>query len=257
MTKRFVEHMDRELYTLLDPQYGYLDENGEPAMIGEGLGQGVTHGHDVENAVFFDADDAFDVLNKLSVNKDRVVITQYEPKVINKDIPFKVNTYREYEASPIPKRTQSDVQNQSRTNTGQYALLNPSVGYLNDESQYKSFNLSDAALFTDSDMGKLNLDDKYFIKQPLTKQQQKDLSHSIGEIPNVQTDKLLKDRKVKHVGRYVPKGEVPSLRDIMNEFMRNENDTPKTPEPETPEFDFADFGKGLDDLETDEPTQNQ
>lgn len=187
--------MDRELYTILDPQYGYLDAEGEPSMLQEGLGHGIRHGHDVENAVFFDADDAFDVLNKLSVDKDRVVITQYSPKDIREHIPFKINTHREYETdlTRIPKRTQSDVQNQSRTDTGQYVVFNPSYGYLNEDAEYRSFNLQDAALYTDSDMEKLGLDDKAFIKQPLTKEQQHALTFSIGSLADVQTEKILED----------------------------------------------------------------
>ena len=223
MKKRFVSGMDRELYTVLDPQHGYLNADGEPTMLDEGLGQGVTHGHDVENAVFFDADDAYDLLSNWRINKDHVVITRYSPSDINDNIPFKINTHREYETdyTRIPERTQSDVQNQSRTDTGQYAVFNPAYGYLNEDAEYKGFNLQDAALYTDSDMEKLGLDDKEFIKQPLTSKQQQALKLSVGELPEVQTEKLL-------------------------EYNAS-----------TPEFDFDDFGKGLDDLDTNEPTQNQ
>lgn len=220
MKKRFVSDMDRELYTVLDPQYGYLNADGEPTMLDEGLGQGITHGHDMENAVFFDADDAFELVNRWDINKDRVVITRYSPKDINENIPFKINTHKEYETSPIPQHTQSDVQNQSITDTGQYVVFNPAYGYLNEDVEYKGFNLQDAALYTDIDMLKLGLDDKELIAQALTSKQQQDLKLSVGELPEVQTEKLLESNS-------------------------------------TPEFDFADFGKGLDDLDTNEPIQNQ
>ena len=220
MKKRFVSDMDRELYTVLDPQYGYLNDFGEPTMLDEGLGQGITHGHDMENAVFFDADDAFELVNRWDINKDRVVITRYSPKDINENIPFKINTHKEYETSPIPQHTQSDVQNQSITDTGQYVVFNPAYGYLNEDVEYKGFNLQDAALYTDIDMLKLGLDDKELIAQPLTSKQQQALKLSVGELPEVQTEKLLESNS-------------------------------------TPEFDFADFGKGLDDLDTNELTQNQ
>ena len=215
--------MDRELYTVLDPQFGYLNDFGEPTMLDEGLGQGITHGHDMENAVFFDADDAYDLVNSWAIDKDQVVITRYSPKDINENIPFKINTHREYETdyTRIPERTQSEIQNQSITDTGQYVVFNPSYGYLNEDAEYKGFNLQDAALYTDSDMEKLGLDDKELIVQPLTSKQQQGLKLSVGELPEVQTEKLL-------------------------EYNAS-----------TPEFDFDDFGKGLDDLGTNEPTQNQ
>lgn len=251
MKKRFVNDMDRELYTVLDPQYGYLDADGEPAMIGEGLGQGITHGHDMENAVFFDADDAFDLVNRRDIDKDRVVITRYSPSDINDNIPFKINTYKEYEASPISQHTQSDVQNQSRTDAGQYVVFNPAYGYLNEDTEYKGFNLQDAALYTDSDMEKLGLDDDRLIKQPLTSEQQQDLKLSIGELPEVRAEKRLS----KHSGvRYtymtpIPEpADRPDLKDVINQAIQ---------EASTSEFDFADFGKGLDDLDTNEPTQSQ
>lgn len=222
MKKRFVNDMDRELYTVLDPQYGYLNDFGEPTMLDEGLGQGITHGHDMENAVFFDADDAYDLVNSWAIDKDQVVITRYSPKDINENIPFKINTHREYETdyTRIPERTQSEIQNQSITDTGQYVVFNPAYGYLNEDAEYKGFNLQDAALYTDSDMEKLGLDDKELIVQPLTSKQQQALKLSVGELPEVQTEKLLESNS-------------------------------------TPEFDFADFGKGLDDLDTNEPTQSQ
>lgn len=251
MKKRFVNDMDRELFTVLDPQYGYLNADAEPTMLDEGLGQGITHGHDVENAVFFDADDAFDLVNKWNVDKDHVIITRYSANDINENIPFKINTHREYETdyTRIPQRTQSDVQNQSRTDTGQYAVFNPAYGYLNDEAEYKGFNLHDAALYTDSDMDKLNLDDEALIKQPLTSKQQKALTASIGALPEVQTDKLLEANSgVTHLVRYPEPDDADKreLKDIINEAIR------EVGQPDKPEFDFADFGKGLDDLDTDE-----
>jgi len=267
MKKRFVNDMDRELYTVLDPQYGYLNADGEPTMLDEGLGQGVTHGHDMENAVFFDADDAFDLVSRWDIDKDRVVITQYTPKDINESIPFKINTHREYESSPIPQHTQRDVQNQSRTDTGQYVVFNPAYGYLNENAEYKSFNVQDAAMYTDSDMEKLGLDDKELIKQPLTTKQQNALKLSIGALPDVQTEKLLDTHKgvrhpytyleehngVRHLYRY-PRPDPADrrdLKDVINQAIR------EVGHPDKPEFDFADFGKGLDDLDTDEPTQRQ
>lgn len=250
MKKRFVSEMDRELYTVLDPQHGYLNADGEPTMLDEGLGQGVTHGHDVENAVFFDADDAYDLVSNWRIDKDRVVITRYSPSDINDNIPFKINTHREYETdyTRIPERTQSDVQNQSRTDTGQYAVFNPAYGYLNEDAEYKGFNLQDAALYTDSDMEKLGLDDDQLTKQPLTSKQQQALKLSIGELPDVQTEKLLESNSgVTHLVRYPEPAVKPDLKDVINQAIQ---------EASTPEFDFADFGKGLDDLDTNEPTQN-
>lgn len=251
MKKRFVNNIDRELYTVLDPQYGYLKADGEPTMLDEGLGQGITHGHDMENAVFFDADDAFDLVNRWDINKDRVVITRYSPKDINENIPFKINTHKEYETSPIPQHAQSDVQNQSQTDTGQYVVFNPAYGYLNEDAEYKGFNLQDAALYTDSDMEKLGLDDKELITQPLTSKQQSALAFSIGELPDVQTEKRLsKHSGVRHTYMY-PRpdpADRPDLKDVVNQALQAAS---------TPEFDFADFGKGLDDLDTNEPTQNQ
>lgn len=251
--------MDRELYTVLDPQYGYLDADGEPTMIGEGLGQGITHGHDMENALFFDADDAFDLVNRRDIDKDRVVITRYSPSDINDNIPFKINTYKEYEVSPIPQHTQSDVQNQSRADAGQYVVFSPAYGYLNEDTEYKGFNLQDAALYTDSDMEKLGLDDKELIKQPLTSEQQQDLKLSIGELPEVQAETLLS----KHSGvRYTYARPRPDpadrldLKDVINQAIQKAS-SPDIQKASTSEFDFADFGKGLDDLDTNEPTQNQ
>lgn len=66
-----------------------------------------------------------------------------------------------------------------------YTLLNPAYGYLNEDAEFKSFNIEDAAFYTNESVADFDLeadiDNGTFIKTDFTEEQINDMPFDIPD----------------------------------------------------------------------------
>lgn len=192
----------------MNPAYGYINAEGE------------YKGYDLQDSSLFSDEDIATLLRIGTFGaEDLVIMPLTESQLVN-DLPFEIQEY--------PSSDNIDLSGAGYTyepvETEQFALLNPSYGYLNADMEYTGFDLEEAALYTDEAMERLKLDPNEFVKQPFTEKQLNELPFLDG-LPPVQEEQ---DTTIQHN---------PANDDLVKNAV-------------TPEFDFADFGKGLDDLDT-------
>lgn len=199
----------------MNPAYGYLNEKDEYT------------GFDLQDAALFTDEDVDQLLDEGPLTRDDITVVSFTEDHLDNEVPFDMTPYSEKEPA------QDSTSNYDETTAEKFALLDPAYGYLNKDVEYKSFDLADAAIYTDEDIERLNLDTTRFVKQPFTDKQLEDVPFKDG-IPNV----------VENPYAYEDSND-SELSDDDVDFVRNE-------------FDFADFGKGLDDLgDVEDISQNK
>lgn len=117
-------------------------------------------------------------------------------------------------------------------NAERFMLLDPSQGYLTKDPSHKSFDLTDAAIYTHANVNQLNLDLNTVVKQLFTDKQIENIPFKTDPYVDVSINTTIRATK-----------PMPSELD----FDHTNNNTA--------EFDITNFGDGLDDLDT-EQTQN-
>lgn len=196
----------KKRHAIMNPAYGYLNAESEYA------------GFDLQDAALFTDEDVDQLLDEGPLTRDDISIVSFTEDQLDNEVPFDIKPYSETES------VQDSTSNYTETSAEKFALLNPSFGYLNKDAEYKSFDLEEAALYTNEDMERLGLDSDQFVKQPFTDKQLEDVPFKEG-IPNVvETPYAYEDRN----DREISDDDVDFIRD---------------------DFDFANFGKGLDDLD--------
>lgn len=197
----------KKRHAVMNPAYGYLNEEDEYT------------GFDLQDAALFTDEDVDQMLDEGPLTRDDITIVSFTEDQLQNDVPFEMTPY------PESRHALGDsTSNYSETTAEKFALLNPSYGYLNKDAEYKSFDLADAAIYTDEDVERLGLDIDDFVKQPFTDKQLEDVPFKDG-IPTVlETPYAYEDSNDRE------------LSDDDVDFIRNE-------------FDFANFGDGLDDLD--------
>ena len=127
-------------------------------------------GYDLQDAGLINDEDLNVLLNDSIFEQEDMTVTSFTEQQLRDDLPFELEPHRPLNISSNMLNG-SFAENKTTTQAERYALLNPSYGYLNQNAEYKSFDLSDAALYTDSDMKRLDLNEDQFIKQPFTERQ--------------------------------------------------------------------------------------
>lgn len=197
----------------MNPAYGYLNEKDKYV------------GFDLQHAALFTDEDVDQLLNEGSLTREDITLASFTEDQLKNDVPFDMTSYSN------GAHAQKSTTNYNET-AEKFALLNPSYGYLNKDAEYKSFDLEDAALFTNEDVERLGLDEDHFVKQSFTDKQLEDVPFKDG-IPSV----------------------ISEPREFSNDKSTAFDEARKN--VTTPEFDFADFGKGLDDLDTANEKTNE
>lgn len=198
----------KKQHAVMNPAYGYLNEADEYV------------GFDLQQAALYTDEDVDQLLDEGLLTREDITMVSFTEDQLDNEVPFDMTPYSEKEPA------QDSRNDYSETTAEKFALLNPSYGYLNKDVEYESFDLSDAAIYTDEDVERLGLDTDDFVKQPFTDKQLEDVPFKDG-IPTVLDEPF-------GYGDNTPEKE-----DV----------TESTANVITPEFDFADFGKGLDDLD--------
>lgn len=199
----------KKQHAVMNPAYGYLNEEDKYV------------GFDLQRAALFTDEDVDQMLDEGPLTRDDITVVSFTDDQLINDVPFVMTPYPEME------HAHTSTSNYDETTAEKFALLNPSYGYLNKDVEYKSFDLADAAIYTDEDVERLGLDIDDFVKQPFTDKQLEDVPFKDGMPTVLET----------------PFGYGDNTPENMNATKSNANVI-------TPEFDFADFGKGLDDLDT-------
>lgn len=196
----------RKRHAVMNPAYGYINEEDKYV------------GFDLQQAALFSEKDIEELFASPSIEQEDITILTFTEDQLKNDLPFDLAEYPMGEDElPFDLTEYPEIE----IKTEKFALLNPSFGYLNKDTEYKSFDLEDAAIYTQEDLDRLDLNGDEFIRQPFTDKQLADVPFKDG-IPNVLTEPFAYTDKHSEV-----------------------SDTT------TPEFDFADFGEGLDDLDSD------
>lgn len=227
----YLEDYREKKHVIMHPAYGYVNEDDEYT------------GFDMECAALFSDEDIDTLLDDTPVDRDDLTIVSFTKDQLDADLPFGLpfsgiahpDTDKRI-AGISPEEWDEGIRPENKTvETEKFALFHPSYGYLNKDVEFTSFDLEDAALYTDADVERFDLDTTAFIKQPFTDKQLEDVPFKDG-LPTVL--------------------ETPfGYGDNTPENMKA---TDSTANVVTPEFDFADFGKGLDDLDdVNDHTQNQ
>ena len=190
----------------MNPAYGYINEEDKYV------------GFDLQQAALFSEKDIEELFASPSIEQEDITILTFTEDQLKNDLPFDLAEYPMGEDElPFDLNEYPEIE----IKTEKFALLNPSFGYLNKDTEYKSFDLEDAAIYTQEDLDRLDLNGDEFIRQPFTDKQLADVPFKEG-IPNVLEEPYAYTDKHSEV-----------------------SDTA------TPEFDFADFGKCVDDLDLD------
>lgn len=196
----------RKRHAVMNPAYGYINEEDKYV------------GFDLQQAALFSEKDIEELFASPSIEQEDITILTFTEDQLKNDLPFDLAEYPMGEDElPFDLTEYPEIE----IKTEKFALLNPSFGYLNKDTEYKSFDLEDAAIYTQEDLDRLDLNGDEFIRQPFTDKQLADVPFKEG-IPNVLTEPFAYTDKHSEV-----------------------SDTT------TPEFDFTDFGEGLDDLDSD------
>lgn len=196
----------RKRHAVMNPAYGYINEEDKYV------------GFDLQQAALFSEKDIEELFASPSIEQEDITILTFTEDQLKNDLPFDLAEYPMGEDElPFDLTEYPEIE----IKTDKFALLNPSFGYLNKDTEYKSFDLEDAAIYTQEDLDRLDLNGDEFIRQPFTDKQLADVPFKEG-IPNVLTEPFAYTDKHSEV-----------------------SDTT------TPEFDFTDFGEGLDDLDSD------
>lgn len=196
----------RKRHAVMNPAYGYINEEDKYV------------GFDLQQAALFSEKDIEELFASPTIEQEDITILTFTEDQLKNDLPFDLAEYPMGEDElPFDLTEYPEFE----IKTEKFALLNPSFGYLNKDTEYKSFDLEDAAIYTQEDLDRLDLNGDEFIKQPFTDKQLADVPFKEG-IPNVLTEPFAYTDKHSEV-----------------------SDTT------TPEFDFTDFGEGLDDLDSD------
>lgn len=196
----------RKRHAVMNPAYGYINEEDKYV------------GFDLQHAALFSEKDIEELFASPSIEQEDITILTFTEDQLKNDLPFDLEEYPMGEDElPFDLTEYPEFE----IKTEKFALLNPSFGYLNKDTEYKSFDLEDAAIYTQEDLDRLDLNGDEFIRQPFTDKQLADVPFKDG-IPNVLTEPFAYTDKHSEV-----------------------SDTT------IPEFDFTDFGKGLDDLDSD------
>lgn len=203
---------------VMNSAYGYLNEEDDVV------------GFDIQHAALFSNEDVHALLSETAINQEDITIITFTEDQLKNDLPFDLVEHPSYVdvKEPVIDYATAPIE------TEKFALISASYGYLNEEVEYKSFDLADAAIYTNDDMKRLGLKADDYIKQPFTDAQLEQVPFAKG-LPNVQETPFgyAKDNHATETVLYDQSTVI------------------------TPEHDFADFGKGLDDLDMSEPTQNQ
>ena len=189
-------------HVVMNPAYGYINEEDKYV------------GFDLQRAALFSDEDINQLFTSPSVERDEISVLSFTEEQLENDVPF------DLEASPTDENAR-DAPSSIPLSSEKFALLNPSYGYLNKDTEYKSFDLEDAAIYTQEDLDRLDLNGDEFIRQPFTDKQLADVPFKEG-IPNVL--------------------EAPFAYTV---------EPSEVSDTTTPEFDAAAFGRGLDDLDLD------
>lgn len=72
-----------------------------------------------------------------------------------------------------------------------YTVMNPAYGYLNEDHEFKSFDLQDAAFFTADDIRENRFDTESYTRTPFTDEQIADMPF---DIPNAKSQEELSAR---------------------------------------------------------------
>lgn len=196
----------RKRHAVMNPAYGYINEEDKYV------------GFDLQQAALFSEKDIEELFASPSIEQEDITILTFTEDQLKNDLPFDLSEYPMGEDElPFDLAEYPEIE----IKTEKFALLNPSFGYLNKDTEYKSFDLEDAAIYTQEDLDRLDLNGDEFIRQPFTDKQLADVPFKEG-IPDVLTEPFAYTDKHSEV-----------------------SDTT------TPEFDFTDFGEGLDDLDSD------
>lgn len=196
----------RKRHAVMNPAYGYINEEDKYV------------GFDLQQAALFSEKDIEELFASPSIEQEDITILTFTEDQLKNDLPFDLAEYPMGEDElPFDLTEYPEIE----IKTEKFALLNPSFGYLNKDTEYKSFDLEDAAIYTQEDLDRLDLNGDEFIRQPFTDKQLADVPFKDG-IPNVLAEPFAYTDKHSEV-----------------------SDTA------TPEFDFTDFGEGLDDLDSD------
>lgn len=193
-------------YTVLNPDVGYESYKKDRLKY---------YGFDIEEAGFFDKETAQALVDNLD---GKAIVTEYTEEQLE-DFPFDPPLAQTKEVYGLSaKDTPRAFVSEDQKNVTRFALVDPSYGYLNEDAEFIGFDLTEgAALYTEEDMDRLNIDKDQFIKQPLT-------DEAVQALPV----------------------EVPYAKGLEQEATSS---LPNDIKPKTPEFDFGSFGEGLDDLD--------
>ena len=190
----------------MNPAYGYI--NAEDEYVG----------FDLQQAALFSEKDIEELYASPSIEREDITILTFTEDQLKNELPFDLEEYPMGE-DELPFDLTEHPEFEIKTE--KFALLNPSFGYLNKDTEYKSFDLEDAAIYTQEDLDRFGLNGDEFIRQPFTDKQLADVPFLDG-IPNVLEAPFAYSFKPSEV-----------------------SDTA------TPEFDALAFGRGLDDLDLD------
>lgn len=96
-------------------------------------------------------------------------------KDISDDIKTELDDY--YQDNPLP----NDIENLN-TPKSKFIILNPSRGYLNENMEYPSFKIDDAALFTANDIKARNLNTNEFVQIPVSEYQLDNMTYQLSDV---------------------------------------------------------------------------
>ena len=196
-------------YAVMNPAYGYI--NAEDEYVG----------FDLQQAALLSGRDIEKLFARPSIEQEDIAILPFTEDQLKNELPFDLEEYPmgddelPFDLAEYPE---------FEIKTEKFALLNPSYGYLNKDAEYKSFDLEDAAIYTQEDLDRFDLNGDEFIRQPFTDKQLADVPFKEG-IPDVLEEPFA--------------------------YSSKSSEASETIDTVAHDFDFADFAKGLDELDSD------